>query len=108
MGLSTPETANLTLPELAGGRSREATAPTMPKKPALAVEWKISIGAILQILGLLVSGIYYVARVETNMTQTRTTLEEIRSRQVRIEKYLSSKDPHYWQSVGDLSTEEQK
>ena len=87
----------------------------MPKKPAFSVEWKISIGTILQILGLLASGIYYVAdqhdraaRVESNMIETRTTLEEIRARQVRIEKYLSSKDAHYWQSVGDLRTEEQK
>jgi hypothetical protein len=108
MGRSTHETAKFAIPGLAGARSPEATAPTMPKKPAFAIEWKISLGAILQIAGLLVSGIYYVARVEGNMTQTRSTLEEMRSRQERIEKYLSSKDPNYWRVVGDLRTEEQK
>ncbi len=108
MGLSTPETAKLALPGLAGARSPEAPSPTMPKKPAFAVEWKISLGAILQILGLVVSGIYYVANVEHNQAETRRTLEEDHSRLERLEKYISSKDPHYWQAVGDLRTEEQQ
>jgi hypothetical protein len=72
------------------------------------MEWKLSLGTILQIVMLLISGIYYVARVERNQAEMHNTLEEVRSRQERLEKYISSKDSHYWQAVGDLRTEEQK
>lgn len=70
---------------------------------------RLSPGVLLQILLLLVSAIFYVARTEMvtreilrNQNEMMSKLEEVRVRSDHIEKYLSSRDPHYWQSIKEL------
>ena len=64
---------------------------------------------LVQALALLASGIYFVARYEaqsdtaiSKQTEILQDLREIRAREERIEKYLSSHDPNYWETAHKL------
>jgi hypothetical protein len=88
---------------------------TMPKKPVLTIKREISLGLLLQLLGFLISGAYFAARFEGRMDavlenegRIAATVDEIRAREERIEKYLSTRDPHYWQTVKTLEEEKRK
>jgi hypothetical protein len=87
----------------------------MSRKAGFAIKREISLGVLLQLISFLISGIYFVARFEgrtefliENQARMAVAIEEIRVREERIEKYLSSKDAKYWQSVRDLEEEKRK
>jgi len=60
---------------------------------------EISIGTIVQIVVLVASGILFINRVSRDQTQILQELRVDRTRWERVEKYLSSKDPHYWEII---------
>jgi hypothetical protein len=86
--------------------------PPMGKKSMFSIKKEISLGTLVQVIGFLVSGVYYVARFEARADQAeqaqkevRLIVEEIRAHEERVEKYLSSKDSHYWETVTRLQEE---
>lgn len=67
---------------------------------------EISVGTLLQIAMLIISGILFINRVSNEAAASRTKQAEIlqelrvdRARWERVEKYLSSKDSNYWQII---------
>jgi hypothetical protein len=60
---------------------------------------EISIGTILQIAMLIVSGILFINRVSTKQTEILQELRTDHARWERVEKYLSSRDSHYWEII---------
>jgi hypothetical protein len=78
----------------------------MGKKVGFTIKREMSLGTLIQILLLLVSGIFYVARVEVRTNEVLAEQQKILSgielvsaHLDRIEKYLSSRDAHYWQTI---------
>jgi hypothetical protein len=107
--------ANPRIGELQESRSLEGMMPHMAKKVGFTIKREISLGVLLQLLTFLVSGVYFVARFEgrmefliDNQAHISAALEEVRAREERIEKYLSTKDVRYWQTVKTLEEENRK
>lgn len=82
----------------------------MAKRSSWTVRREISIGTLLQILAILISSLFYVARFEWRVDQLLEENKQMREellrsseRAERIERYLSSKDPRYWQSQREFS-----
>ena len=80
--------------------------PSTSAKSGFRITREISLGMILQLAAFTVSGIFYVARVENRvdelLREQKEMHQEIReiTRNVgRVEKYLSSKDPEFWQKI---------
>lgn len=85
------------------------------RRVGFSIKREISLGVLMQILIFLISGVYFVAGVEGRMehlieSQARVeeSVQEVRVRLDRIEKYLSSKDLKYWQAVKSLEEETRK
>lgn len=73
---------------------------------SIAIERKITVGTILQIITIIVSislawGSFNsrVSVVELGLNQQQQRAEEIKQQTNRIEKYLQSNDHRYWQKV---------
>jgi hypothetical protein len=60
---------------------------------------EVSIGALIHLAVLIVGGILFLNRVASNQKQILDDLRIDRARWERVEKYLSSKDPHYWEII---------
>jgi hypothetical protein len=70
---------------------------------SLKFKSEISIGTIFQIVTLLVTLISFGVRIET---KANTLIGEARATEEktdRIEKYLSMKDSHYWETAKKLA-----
>jgi hypothetical protein len=69
---------------------------------------EISWGAIVQIATFIISGVVFWDRVATQQKEIIDGMREDRQRIERIEKYLSSKDSHYWELIQKMSFEEER
>lgn len=71
---------------------------------------EISVSTLLQLTAMLLSALWFADRFEirqetivSEMRSIRAQIDRMEAREERIEKYLSSKDPHYWQTIAELS-----
>ena len=60
---------------------------------------EISIGTLIQLVTLVISGIWFLSRVSLKQEQILLEQRNDRARWERVEKYLSSKDSHYWEII---------
>ena len=78
-------------------------------RPSFTIKREIGVGTLLQIAAMLLSAIWFADRftlkqeamAEEIHTQS-ARIERIEGKLDRIEKYLSSKDSRYWQTVAEL------
>jgi sensor domain CHASE-containing protein len=73
------------------------------------------VSTILQLVAMLLSALWFADRFslkqETMLQEIqdqRARMERIESKLDRVEKYLSSKDPRYWQTVSELESKGEK
>jgi len=88
-------------------------------RPAIAssrwtIKREIGIGTLLQIAGMLLSAVWFADRFSWKQEQmldeiraSRSATQRLEEKVDRIEKYLSSKDSRYWQTVAELQKTEQ-
>lgn len=65
------------------------------------VEWKLSIGNILQILTVIGSMAIAYGAFSVKFDQQGATVDDTKRQTNRIEHYLSSQDPGYWHKVAE-------
>lgn len=65
----------------------------------LTIKREISIGTLLQLGGLLLSALWFAQRTTIKQDETLAELRVVHARVDRMEKYLSSKDPAYWEII---------
>src|SRR5262249_16275167 len=75
----------------------------MPRKSGFTINREISLGTIIHILALLLSTLWFADRFALRQEQLVKELRANSEKLERIEKYLSSKDPRYWQRVREFS-----
>jgi hypothetical protein len=66
------------------------------------IKREITIGTIVQLGGLLLSGLWFAQRTSLKQEETLNELRIVHARVDRIEKYLSSKDSQYWEIIRRL------
>lgn len=81
-----------------------------PSRPRFTIKREIGLGTLLQIGAMLLSAVWFADRFEwkqeamlQEIAHQQAQLDRIEARTERIEKYLSSKDSRYWQTVAQIS-----
>jgi len=79
------------------------------------IKREIGIGTVLQIAALLLSSLWFADRFQMKqemmieeIQSQREAIQRIETKLNRVEKYLSSKDSRYWQTVAELEKTEER
>ncbi|MHB8613961.1 MAG: hypothetical protein ACYDAL_16290 [Candidatus Dormibacteraceae bacterium] len=70
---------------------------------SLRIKSEISLGSLLQVAALLATFITFGVRMETKVNAAIADLRTMEEKTDRIEKYLSTKDSHYWETAKRLA-----
>jgi hypothetical protein len=78
----------------------------MDGKPKQFVHWEggINVGTVIHLLVLLAFLVSTWVSVRQSLMLHEIELEKISAQTARIEKYLSGRDPHYWETVHSQET----
>jgi hypothetical protein len=63
------------------------------------ITWDISFGSILHVIAMIALLITSYVRLDTRIAVLEGRFREVERSTIRIEHYLSSKDPNYWRDA---------
>ncbi len=71
--------------------------------PAITFKRELTIGTVVQLVGLAATAILFWDRIDSRQKQLIDEAEKSRLRLERVERYLSSKDSRYWEIIREMS-----